>query len=142
MTEIFEMKPEKAPEGKEPSQETADAMKTLNKVLRDSSEIPFYVETNDAFAKLANEICQQYDIDELTLDLILSGPVDKFTSDGELSPDQIEKINALQKQVPAATMKTLRAWRTEIRLLEAVHHNIASEAKAYEEARQAEKRTG
>ena len=76
------------------------------------------------------------------MDLILSGPVDKFTSDGELSPDQIEKINALQKQVPAATMKTLRAWRTEIRLLEAVHHNIASEAKAYEEARQAEKRTG
>src|SRR3989338_11273737 len=142
MTEIFEMKPEKAPEGKEPSQETADAMKTLNKVLRDSSEIPFYVETNDAFAKLANEICQQYDIDELTLDLILSGPVDNFTSDGELSPDQIEKINALQEQIPAATIKTLRAWRTEIRLLESIHHNIASKAKAYREALQTQKGAG
>ena len=142
MAEIFELPSNKKPDESAFSQETADAMKILGRVLRDSSEIPFYVETNDAFAKLANEICQQYDIDELTLDLILSGPVDKFTSDGELSPDQIEKINALQKQVPAATMKTLRAWRTEIRLLEAVHHNIASEAKAYEEARQAEKRTG
>ena len=142
MTEIFEMKPEKAPEGKEPSQETADTMKTLNKVLRDSSEMPFYVETNDAFTKLANEVCQQYDIDELTLDLILSGPVDKFTSDGQLSPDQIEKINALQEQIPAATIKTLRAWRTEIRLLESIHHNIVSKAKAYREALQTQKGAG
>src|SRR3989338_9591727 len=142
MAEIFELPSNKKPDESAFSQETADAMKILGRVLHDSSEMPFYVETNDAFTKLANEICQQYDIDELTLDLILSGPVDKFTSDGELSPDKIEKINALQKQVPAATMKTLRAWRTETRLLEAVHHNIASEAKAYEEARQAEKRTG
>ena len=142
MAEIFELPSNKKPDESAFSQETADAMKILGRVLHDSSEIPFYVETNDAFTKLANEVCQQYDIDELTLDLILSGPVDKFTSDGQLSPDQIEKINALQEQIPAATIKTLRAWRTEIRLLESIHHNIVSKAKAYREALQTQKGAG
>ncbi|MDZ4229599.1 MAG: hypothetical protein U1C53_00495 [Candidatus Veblenbacteria bacterium] len=138
MAEIFELPPSKKPDEPIISQHTAEAIRAIYGILHDSPDklLPFYIETTEKSENLVAETCQQFKIDKVMLDHVLAG------GGGGLTAEELEKISALQEQIPEQTLIALRTLYSEIRQLENYRPSIFSDAQAYQERLKQQKDSG